>query len=102
MKSVFSKYNRDFDNLTIGAYLFVHLLHVLPKNRQLLDPISITLVVYLSMQLHDGVKKSGIMGFCDPCPGEPKQLHVEYTYRGERYEVLLQIILLIVLTKNYL
>lgn len=40
------------------------------------------------MQLHEGVKKSGIMGFCDPCPGEPKQLHVEYTYRGERYEVL--------------
>ncbi|KAL4324145.1 hypothetical protein GQ457_11G022670 [Hibiscus cannabinus] len=40
------------------------------------------------LKLHDGVKKSGIMGFCDPCPGEPKQLHVEYTYRGERYEVV--------------
>lgn len=39
------------------------------------------------LKLHDGVKKSGIMGFCDPCPGEPKQLHVEYTYHGERYEV---------------
>nr|DAD47795.1 TPA_asm: hypothetical protein HUJ06_017732 [Nelumbo nucifera] len=26
------------------------------------------------MQLHDGVKKSGIMGSCDLCPGEPKQL----------------------------
>ncbi|XP_022758725.1 chaperone protein dnaJ 13 isoform X1 [Durio zibethinus] len=40
------------------------------------------------LKLHDGVKKSGIMGFCDPCPGEPKQLHVEYTYRGGRYEVV--------------
>jgi DnaJ family protein C protein 11 len=39
------------------------------------------------LKLHEGVKKSGIMGFCDPCPGEPKQLHVEYTYRGGRYEV---------------
>ena len=44
------------------------------------------------MQLHEGVKKSGIMGFCDPCPGEPKQLHVEYTYRGESYEVLLSLL----------
>ncbi|XVE57661.1 hypothetical protein DITRI_Ditri04bG0107500 [Diplodiscus trichospermus] len=40
------------------------------------------------LKLHDGVKKSGIMGFCDPCPDEPKQLYVEYTYRGERYEVV--------------
>ncbi|KAI3913836.1 hypothetical protein MKX01_021898 [Papaver californicum] len=39
------------------------------------------------LKLHPGVKKSGIMGFCDPCPGEPKQLHVEYTYGGDRYEV---------------
>ncbi|VVA31400.1 PREDICTED: chaperone dnaJ 13 [Prunus dulcis] len=39
------------------------------------------------MQLHEGVKKSGIMGFCDPCPGEPKQLYVEYTYGDGRYEV---------------
>ncbi|KAL0373017.1 UNVERIFIED_CONTAM: Chaperone protein dnaJ 13 [Sesamum calycinum] len=39
------------------------------------------------LKLHEGVKKSGIMGFCDPCPGEPKQLYVEYTYRGARYEV---------------
>lgn len=42
----------------------------------------------LLLQLHEGVKKSGIMGFCDPCPGEPKQLYVEYTYGGDRYEVL--------------
>ncbi|KAJ0047971.1 hypothetical protein Pint_15874 [Pistacia integerrima] len=40
------------------------------------------------LRLHEGVKKSGIMGFCNPCPGEPKQLYVEYTYRGNRYEVV--------------
>ncbi|KAF6140416.1 hypothetical protein GIB67_013185 [Kingdonia uniflora] len=39
------------------------------------------------LKLHEGVKKSGIMGFCDPCPGEPKQLHVEYTCGGNTYEV---------------
>lgn len=39
------------------------------------------------LKLHEGVKKSGIMGFCDSCPGEPKQLYVEYTYGGNRYEV---------------
>ncbi|KAL6544065.1 hypothetical protein OROGR_010562 [Orobanche gracilis] len=39
------------------------------------------------LKLHGGVKKSGIMGFCDPCPRETKQLHVEYTYCGTRYEV---------------
>ncbi|KAK6118949.1 hypothetical protein DH2020_047310 [Rehmannia glutinosa] len=39
------------------------------------------------LKLHEGVKKSGIMGFCDPCPGETKQLHVEYSYGGARYEV---------------
>ncbi|CAK9181936.1 unnamed protein product [Ilex paraguariensis] len=40
------------------------------------------------LKLHEGVKKSGIMGFCDPCPGEPKQLLVEYTYGGNKYEVV--------------
>lgn len=40
------------------------------------------------LKLHEGVKKSGIMGFCDPCPGEPKQLYVEYTFGGEEYEVV--------------
>ncbi|XP_047332343.1 chaperone protein dnaJ 13 [Impatiens glandulifera] len=39
------------------------------------------------LKLHEGIKKSGIMGFCDPCPGEPKSLHVEYSYHGERFEV---------------
>lgn len=43
------------------------------------------LIIY--MQLHEGVKKSGIMGFCDPCPGEPKQLYVEYTFDGNNFEV---------------
>lgn len=27
------------------------------------------------------------MGSFDPCPGQPKQLYVEYTYGGRRYEV---------------
>ncbi|KAJ9147718.1 hypothetical protein P3X46_029844 [Hevea brasiliensis] len=39
------------------------------------------------LKLHEGVKKSGIMGFCDPCPGEPKQLYVEYTCGGQIFEV---------------
>lgn len=40
------------------------------------------------LKLHEGVKKSGIMGFCDPCPGEPKQLYVEYTFDGNNSEVI--------------
>ncbi|XP_054809472.1 chaperone protein dnaJ 13 [Prosopis cineraria] len=40
------------------------------------------------LKLHEGVKKSGIMGFCDPCPGEPKKLYVEYSYSGNQYKVL--------------
>ncbi|XP_073141063.1 chaperone protein dnaJ 13 [Henckelia pumila] len=40
------------------------------------------------LKLHEGVKKSGIMGFCDPCPEETKQLYVEYTYGASRYEVI--------------
>lgn len=39
------------------------------------------------LKLHEGVKKSGIMGFCDPCPGEPKQLYVEYIFHGSKFEV---------------
>lgn len=45
------------------------------------------LVPRFFFQLHEGVKKSGIMGFCDPCPGEPKKLLVRYTYNGENYQV---------------
>uniref|UniRef100_A0A1D1YMZ9 Chaperone protein dnaJ 13 n=1 Tax=Anthurium amnicola TaxID=1678845 RepID=A0A1D1YMZ9_9ARAE len=40
------------------------------------------------LKLHKGIKKSGIMGFCDPCPGEPKLLFVEYTYNGHKYQVV--------------
>ncbi|KAI0488280.1 hypothetical protein KFK09_028108 [Dendrobium nobile] len=40
------------------------------------------------LKLHEGIKKSGLMGFCDPCPGIPKQLLVEYTYRGQNYQVV--------------
>ncbi|XP_021901747.1 chaperone protein dnaJ 13 isoform X3 [Carica papaya] len=40
------------------------------------------------LKLHEGMKKSGIMGFFDPCPGEPNQLYVEYTYGGQRFKVL--------------
>ncbi|KAH8521282.1 hypothetical protein H0E87_002363 [Populus deltoides] len=39
------------------------------------------------LKLHEGVRKSGIMGFCDPCPGEPKLLRVEFTCGGKRFEV---------------
>lgn len=39
------------------------------------------------LKLHEGIKKSGIMGFFDPCPGEKMQLYVEYTYGGNQYEV---------------
>ncbi|GAB2226784.1 hypothetical protein Droror1_Dr00008575 [Drosera rotundifolia] len=41
------------------------------------------------LKLHQGVKKSGIMGFCDPCPGEPKALLVEYTYHGHEHKVVI-------------
>ncbi|XP_066373726.1 chaperone protein dnaJ 13-like [Miscanthus floridulus] len=39
------------------------------------------------LKLHDGIKKSGIMGFYDPCPGDPKLLLVEYTFHGRKYKV---------------
>ncbi|CAL5187644.1 unnamed protein product [Lathyrus oleraceus] len=40
------------------------------------------------LKLHEGVKKSGIMGFCDPCPGERKLLYVEYAYASNQHKVL--------------
>jgi hypothetical protein len=45
----------------------------------------------LGMQLHQGVKKSGLMGFCDPCPGESKQLKIIYSYQGHCNEVFLSL-----------
>ncbi|CAI5472756.1 unnamed protein product [Closterium sp. Yama58-4] len=41
-----------------------------------------------TLQLHEGVSKKGIMGFCDPAPGLPKKLRVRYSYRGEEREVI--------------
>lgn len=38
------------------------------------------------LKLHEGIKKSGIMGFYDPCPGDPKLLLVEYTFHGQQYK----------------
>ncbi|KAH9619585.1 hypothetical protein KSS87_012589 [Heliosperma pusillum] len=40
------------------------------------------------LKLHEGVKKSGIMGFCDPCPSEPKKLLIEYTCGDRNYKVV--------------
>ncbi|BAT11588.1 chaperone protein dnaJ 13 [Oryza sativa Japonica Group] len=40
------------------------------------------------LKLHEGIKKSGIMGFYDPCPGDPKLLLVEYTFHGQKYKVM--------------
>lgn len=34
-----------------------------------------------ALLLHNGISKRGLMGFCDPCPGEEKTLHVIYSYR---------------------
>ncbi|XP_010516776.1 PREDICTED: chaperone protein dnaJ 13 isoform X2 [Camelina sativa] len=39
------------------------------------------------LKLHEGVKKSGIMGFCDPCPGQPKELYIAYTWHSQTFEV---------------
>ncbi|CAI7755204.1 unnamed protein product [Closterium sp. NIES-54] len=43
-----------------------------------------------TLQLHEGVSKKGIMGFCDPAPGLPKKLRVRYSYRGEEREVIVK------------
>lgn len=39
------------------------------------------------LDLHEGVHKAGILGFCDPCPGEEKFFRVRYRYRGRLHEV---------------
>eukprot|EP00850_Spirogloea_muscicola_P014073 SM000098S25153 [mRNA] locus=s98:474320:479179:- [translate_table: standard] len=38
--------------------------------------------------LHAGTRKAGLMGFCDPCPGEEKQLRVRYTWQGQPHQVV--------------
>jgi DnaJ family protein C protein 11 len=38
------------------------------------------------IRFHKGYSKSGLMGFCDPCPSMPKLLLVFYTYGGKSYK----------------
>lgn len=51
-------------------------------------PIQFLVDDFGQLRLHEGVKKAGLMGFCDPCPGESKQLKVAYSYLGHLYEVV--------------
>ena len=39
------------------------------------------------LDIHEGMHKAGIIGFCDPCPGEDKYLRVRYRYRGRLHEI---------------
>ncbi|XP_072987607.1 chaperone protein dnaJ 13 isoform X1 [Typha latifolia] len=58
---------------------------------QILDvtlPLNFLVTEPGQLKLHEGIKKSGIMGFCDPCPGEPKQLLVEYLFKGQKYKAV--------------
>ena len=40
-----------------------------------------------SLDMIEGLDKAGMLGFCDPCPGEEKFLRVRYRYRGAMCEV---------------
>jgi DnaJ family protein C protein 11 len=58
---------------------------------QVLDvtiPLNFLVTEAGQLKLHEGIKKSGIMGFYDPCPGDPKLLLVEYMYHGQQYKVI--------------
>ncbi|KAM0864943.1 hypothetical protein ACQ4PT_043599 [Festuca glaucescens] len=58
---------------------------------QVLDvtiPLNFLVTEASQLKLHEGIKKSGIMGFYDPCPGDPKLLLVEYTFHGQQYKVM--------------
>ncbi|KAK9850272.1 hypothetical protein WJX84_010319 [Apatococcus fuscideae] len=41
------------------------------------------LVASSHLKLHEGVAKSGLMGFCDTAPGQPKSLRIRYLYHGK-------------------
>lgn len=51
-------------------------------------PLNFLITEAGQLKLHEGIKKSGIMGFYDPCPGDPKLLLVEYTFYGRKYKVM--------------
>ncbi|KAK3156876.1 hypothetical protein QOZ80_2AG0113240 [Eleusine coracana subsp. coracana] len=58
---------------------------------QVLDvtiPLNFLVTEAGQLKLHEGIKKSGIMGFYDPCPGDPKLLVVEYTFHGRKYKAM--------------
>ncbi|GJN19835.1 hypothetical protein PR202_gb07146 [Eleusine coracana subsp. coracana] len=58
---------------------------------QVLDvtiPLNFLVTEAGQLKLHEGIKKSGIMGFYDPCPGDPKILVVEYTFHGRKYKAM--------------
>ncbi|KAL2613341.1 hypothetical protein R1flu_025033 [Riccia fluitans] len=59
-----------------------------PPNIDVTIPIQFLVDDSGELRLHEGVKKAGLMGFCDPCPGESKQLRVTYTYHGHNYQVV--------------
>ncbi|KAG6551992.1 hypothetical protein Mapa_006298 [Marchantia paleacea] len=59
-----------------------------PPNIDVTVPLQFLVDDSGELRLHEGVKKAGLMGFCDPCPGESKQLKVAYSYRGHQYQVV--------------
>ncbi|KAL3679639.1 hypothetical protein R1sor_022595 [Riccia sorocarpa] len=59
-----------------------------PPNIDVTIPIQFLVDDSGELRLHQGVKKAGLMGFCDPCPGETKELRVTYTHRGHNYQVV--------------
>ncbi|XP_039248600.2 dnaJ homolog subfamily C member 11-like [Styela clava] len=42
-----------------------------------------------SLQLPEGISKSGLPGFYDPCPGSEKSLKILYKFRNKKHEVLI-------------